>query len=168
MATKTAPKAAPAPLAAPEPLMTIWGHTTNAATVTGKPQGLMQVSRTVGEGLIARGDAVKADGRTPYPYREGFHPYPPPPIVVAITAFSAGNPTIATAGNADVAKLNNGDAVKLAPTAGDPAAQAAIAGKTGAVANKGAINFDLTGVDLTGVTVAGLTATGTVQAVTEK
>lgn len=179
MATKTATKAAPkpqadepAPLAAAHPPhpMTIWGWTRHAATVTGKPQGLMQVDNATGEALIASNDAVRADGRTRYPYREGFEPYNPtppvpPPVVVSITAFSAGNPTIATASAGDLAKLSNGDAVKLAPTAGDPAAQAAIANKTGTVANKGGINFDLTGVDLTGITVSGLTATGTVQVV---
>ena len=108
MATKTAMKAAPLPQAAGDPLMTIWGWTTNAATVTGKRQGLMQVTRTVGEALIASGDAVKADGRTPYPYRQGFEPYPLPPpadIVVAITAISEANPAVATCSPTDIAKL---------------------------------------------------------------
>jgi hypothetical protein len=163
---KTATKAPTAPTAdtayyvpPADPLMTIWGFTRNAATVTGKPQGFMHVRRSVGEPLIASGDAVLADGRTRYPYREGFAAYPP--AVVAITAFSAANPTVATASAADVAKLNNGDRLLLTQTGG--AALPAVDGQRGTVFAKQVGSFTLTGIDLSADDPTGVTASGTVQ-----
>ena len=138
----------------------VWVFHEGVALVDGQT-GFLTVLKTDAATMIAAGDAVD-------PYWSELPPIggastAPAPVVVAITAFSAGNPTIATASAGDLAKLANGDALKLSGAAGDPAAVAAVNGKTGTVANKGGINFDLTGIDLSAATVAGLTATGTKQ-----
>ena len=164
MATKTKAAARPDARASAHPSIfeyrDVWVFHEGVALVNGQT-GFLTVLGTDAETMIAAGDAVD-------PYWSELPPIggdsaTPAPVVVAITAFSAGNPTIATASVGDVAKLANGDALKLSGAAGDPAAVAAVDGKTGTVANKGGINFDLVGVDLSAATVAGLTATGTKQ-----
>jgi hypothetical protein len=154
----------PAPAAAPaHPPITdyeqLWVFHEGVALANNQV-GFIWALKTDAATMIAAGDAVSAY-TNPLPYIT--KKPPPAPVVVAITAFSAANPTIATASAGDLAKLANGDALKLSGAAGDPAAVAAVNGKTGTVANKGGINFDLTGVDLSAATVAGLTATGTKQ-----
>ncbi len=157
-------KEAPAAQAGPHPSIfeyqDVWVFHEGVALVNGLT-GFLTVLKTDAATMIAAGDAVD-------PYWSELPPIggaaaAPVAVVVHITAFSAGNPTIATVSAGDGAKLANGDALKLSAAAGDPAAVAAVNGKTGTVANKGGINFDLTGVDLSAVTVAGLTATGTKQ-----
>ena len=160
---------APEPAAAPAvtAYQTVWVYKKNVALASNQ-MGFVRVLSTAAATMIGAGQAKAINPLGPsYPYREGTEPtgWPPPApaVVVTITAFSAGNPTIATASSADVLKLSNGDSLKLTATGGDPAAVAKINGMTGTVANRGAINFDLTGIDLSGENVTGLAGTGTVQ-----
>jgi hypothetical protein len=151
------------PQAGPHPPMSafrqVWVHHRDVALANNQV-GFIWALRADAQAMIDAGDAVDPY-TTPLPHI-GDAPAPAP-VVVAITAFSAGNPTIATASAGDTAKLANGNAVKLAATAGDPAAMAVINNATGTVANKGAINFDLTGIDLSAQDVTGLSATATKQ-----
>jgi hypothetical protein len=139
----------------------VWVFHEGVALVNGQT-GFLTVLGTDAETMIAAGDAVD-----PYwselPPIGGAGSAPPASVVVAITAFSAENPTIATASAGDTAKLANGDVLKLTQTGG--AALPPIAGTTGTVASLTATTFALTGIDLSAFSavVAGVTATGTKQ-----
>ena len=137
----------------------VWVFHEGVTLVNGQT-GFLTVLKTDAATMIAAGDAVD-------PYWSELPPIggsaAAPAVVVAITAFSAENPTIATCSAGDSAKLANGDVLRLVQTAG--AALPPIAGMTGTVASLTATTFALTGIDLSAFSavVAGVTATGTKQ-----
>jgi hypothetical protein len=157
-------KEAPAAQAGPHPSIfeyqDVWVFHEGVALVDGLT-GFLTVLKTDAATMIAAGDAVD-------PYWSELPPIGgaaavPVPVVVAITAFSAANPTIATASAGDTAKLANGDVLRLTQTAG--AALPPIAGMTGTVSGLTATTFALTGIDLSAFSavIDGVTATGTKQ-----
>lgn len=166
------PPAAPPPAAAPlaadaHPSIydyrDVWVYAVGVARVGGAT-GFLTVLKTDAAAMIAAGEAVDPY-TTPLPEigARAFVP-PPIPVVVAVTAFSAENPTVATAAAAAVAKLKTGDVVKIKQTAG--ATIVALDGMTGTVGIRSTTTFALDGIDLTAFTavVAGVTGTATVQA----
>src|SRR5882672_7630120 len=81
---------------------------------------------------------------------------------LAITAFTAANPTVATVDSADTAKIVLADTWTLAAGAGDTNAMAVIDGQTVTVASMNGSDATLDGVDLSTSDVTALTATATV------
>jgi len=84
---------------------------------------------------------------------------------LAITAFTAANPTVATVDSADTAKIVLADTWTLAAGAGDTNAMAVIDGQTVTVASMNGSDATLDGVDLSTSDVTALTATATVASV---
>lgn len=158
MATKTKP-AAPAVQVSAHPPITdyqdVWVTHPGVALARNKEGGFDTVLRTDAATMFAAGDAVDVYRTDPLPY------ITPMPVVVAITAFTAANPTVATASSADVAKLKNGDVLRLAQTGGTTLPE--LDTRTGTVFAKQVSSFTLTGIDLSAADVTAVTATGTKQ-----
>jgi hypothetical protein len=155
----------PAPVAAPShPPITayqsVWVHK-NGVALAGNQVGFVMVLKTVAQTMIANGDAVDPNVTMDLPYIEGTKTPPVPPVTVAITAFSAENPTVCTASASDVAKLKAGDNVKVRQTGGTTIA--ALDGKTAAVGAPSGTAFTLA-LDLSAADVTSVTGVGTVQA----
>src|SRR5882672_2845222 len=91
-------------------------------------------------------------------------PAPAPMAVgdtIALTAFTAANPTVATCDGADAAKVILGETLTLS---GIAAPNDALNGQSGVVNNISGNDFTLDGLDLSAIDTTGMTATGTVSA----
>lgn len=165
-----APPSEPGPGPAPEgktgppaaAYVTVWVHKKNVAAA-GNQMGFVQVLKAAGDAMIAAGQAVIADGMTPYPYMEGTEPQgwpPPPPVVtVAITAISQANPAIATLSAADVGKLSGSTSIAISGATGT---DAALVNKTFPFVARSGTTIELTGLDnSTPLSFGGYPLTGT-------
>lgn len=160
MATKTSKAPPPAVKAAHPPItdyQDVWITHPGVALANNKEGGFDTVLRTDAATMFAAGDAVDVYTTDPLP-----HIKPKPvPVVVALTAFTAANPTVATASAGDVAKLANGNVLRIAQTGGTTLPE--LDTHSGTVFAKGVTSFTLTGIDLSASDVTGVTATGTKQ-----